>query len=139
MKLHPDSHLDHGLSWAQTSYLLERFGDHSVPFAATIELPESLGTVPCSLVGPVAGDAPVREDQVSYQTRGTRTWRSRMIAMPARRSRQVTVVAGAHDGHPCVLFTAYGGPAAPQEPDDPGCRDVEASRAFWREHALIQG
>ncbi len=36
----------------------------------------------------------------------------------------------------CVLFTAYGGPAAPQEPGDPKCRDAEASWKFWSEHAL---
>jgi hypothetical protein len=79
----------------------------------------------------------VREDQVIYRARGARPWRSRTIALPARRSRQVTVVAGPHDEQPCVLFTAYGGPPAPQEPDDPACRDLTASRAFWREHALI--
>lgn len=36
----------------------------------------------------------------------------------------------------CVLFTAYGGPAAPQEPGDPKCRNPEASWKFWSEHAL---
>ena len=38
--------------------------------------------------------------------------------------------------HACILYTCYGGPLAPQEPDDPGCRDGEASRAFWSQHAL---
>jgi hypothetical protein len=38
--------------------------------------------------------------------------------------------------HVCILFTAFGGPAAPQEPGDPGCKDVEASRKLWAEHAL---
>ena len=36
----------------------------------------------------------------------------------------------------CVLYTAFGGPASPQEPGDPGCKDPAASTAFWREHAL---
>lgn len=40
--------------------------------------------------------------------------------------------------HACVLYTAFGGPAAPQEPGDPGCKDVGASTAFWREHALAK-
>lgn len=38
--------------------------------------------------------------------------------------------------HACVLYTAFGGPAAPQEPGDPACKDPVASAAFWREHAL---
>jgi hypothetical protein len=38
--------------------------------------------------------------------------------------------------HACILYTAFGGPLAPQEPGDPGCKDPEASAAFWREHAL---
>lgn len=36
----------------------------------------------------------------------------------------------------CVLYTAFGGPSAPQEPEDPGCRDPAASSTFWRDHAL---
>jgi len=38
----------------------------------------------------------------------------------------------------CVLYTAFGGPASPQEPGDPGCKDPAASAAFWREHALTK-
>jgi hypothetical protein len=40
--------------------------------------------------------------------------------------------------HACVLYTAFGGPAAPQEPGDPACKDPSASAAFWREHALAK-
>ncbi len=40
--------------------------------------------------------------------------------------------------HACVLYTAFGGPLAPQEPGDPACKDAEASAAFWREHALAK-
>lgn len=38
--------------------------------------------------------------------------------------------------HSCILYTAFGGPATPQEPGDQDCKDPEASRAFWAEHAL---
>jgi hypothetical protein len=38
--------------------------------------------------------------------------------------------------HSCILFTAFGGPPTPQEPDDPTCKDPEASEKFWSEHAL---
>lgn len=58
------------------------------------------------------------------------------MARAPRQVRTVTVIAGPHDGQPCVLFTAFGGPLAPQEPGDPGCKDPDASRAFWAEHAL---
>jgi hypothetical protein len=40
--------------------------------------------------------------------------------------------------HACILYTAFGGPLAPQEPGDPGCKDPSASAAFWREHALAK-
>lgn len=139
MKLHKDSHVDHGLTQAQVDYLLKFFANRDAFFIETVGLPLELGTVPCGLFGPIMGDSPVPESEVTYERRGERTWTSRMleVAYP-RTSRKVTVIAGPHDGEPCVLFTAYGGPLAPQEPDDPGCRDVEASRAFWREHALIK-
>ena len=38
--------------------------------------------------------------------------------------------------HACILYTAFGGPASPQEPGDPGCKDPVVSAAFWRDHAL---
>lgn len=38
--------------------------------------------------------------------------------------------------HSCILYTAFGGPAAPQEPGDPGCKDVDAAKKFWADHAL---
>lgn len=40
--------------------------------------------------------------------------------------------------HACVLYTAFGGPSAPQEPGDPACKDPSASAAFWRDHALAK-
>ena len=40
--------------------------------------------------------------------------------------------------HACVLYTAFGGPAAPQEPGDPRCTDLAASTAFWHTHALMK-
>jgi hypothetical protein len=39
-----------------------------------------------------------------------------------------------------ILYTAFGGPAAPREPGDPSLDGNEAglaeSKAFWAEHAL---
>lgn len=118
MNKHPDSHLDHSLTEAQLHYLLGRFADRGGFFLETIELPDDLGTIPCGLWGPLMGDPPIAEIDVVRAHRGTRAWASRLVARAARPTRQVTVIAGPHDGHPCVLYTAFGGPAAPQEPGD---------------------
>lgn len=135
---HPDSHVDHGLTEVQIGHLLARFADREGFFLETITLPPDLGTVPCGLYGPLVGDPAIREDEVTYDRRGDRAWDSRLVDLPPRQRREVTVIAGPHDGHPCVLYTAFGGPAAPQEPGDPGCKDPAASAAFWRDHALAR-
>jgi hypothetical protein len=162
---HPDSHVDHGLTDAQLRYLLDRFADRTSFFIETITLPAELGTVPCGLYGPLMGDPIISEDEVMYAARGTRTWTSRLIDLPPRQQHEVTVIAGPHEeadvcprcagklGAPgacdlcdgygklkyaCILYTAFGGPLAPQEPGDPGCKDPSASAAFWREHALAK-
>jgi hypothetical protein len=138
VKLHKDSHLDHALTDAHVAYIMERFGDYQAFFIVTVDLPDDLAPLPCALMGPLVGDEPVPESEVTYRKRGDRAWESRTIecAYP-RTSRKVTVIAGPHDGESCVLYTAYGGPCAPQEPGDPGCKDKEASAAFWAQHALI--
>jgi len=135
---HADSHLDHGLTEAHLRYLLDRFADRNGFFIETIALPVELGTVPCSLYGPLMGDAPIDEDAVTYAVRGTRTWPSRLVNLPARPQHAVTVIGGPHEEALCVLYTAFGGPAAPQEPNDPSCKDPGTSAAFWRQHALAQ-
>lgn len=133
---HKDSHLDHALTHAQRAYVLDMFSDRSEFFIATIELPENLGTVPCGLYGPLVGDAPIAESEVTYCKRGPRAYESRMIERPSRPSRLVTVIAGPHDGLSCVVYTMFGGPLAPQEPNDPTCKDRDSSARFWSEHAL---
>jgi len=170
---HRDSHVDHGLTEAQLHHLLDRFADRRAFFIETFTLPAEFGTVPCGLYGPLMGDPAIREEEVTYASRGERTWNSRLIALPARQQHEVTVIAGPHeetclrcggDGiwyglsippdngphqcddcnrtgkikHPCVLYTAFGGPIAPQELGDPNCKDPAASAAFWREHALAK-
>lgn len=138
MKKHNASHFDHGLDEAQIDFLMKRFADRDAFLIETVELPEELGTVPCGLHGPLVGGAPVEESEVTYAKRGTRAWNSRLVDRPKQPVRTVTVIAGPHDGEPCVVFTMYGGPLAPQEPDDPGCKDVVASRQFWTVHALTR-
>jgi hypothetical protein len=167
MKKHKASHFDHGLNDAQVDFLMKRFANRDAFFIETVELPEELGTVPCGLHGPLTGGAPVEESEVAYAKRGTRVWSSRLVDRPKQPVRTVTVIAGPHeeacwhcDGsggigewkaripcgtctngkvkHACIVYTMYGGPLAPQEPDDPGCKDVAASRQFWTVHALTR-
>ena len=135
---HNDSHVDHGLTEGQLRYLLDRFADRNAFFLETIELPEQLGTVPCGLYGPIMSDPPIDESEIQHESRGTRAWTSRLVARPTRPTRMITVIAGPHEEHACILYTAFGGPASPQEPGDPGCKDPVASAAFWREHALAK-
>lgn len=142
LKLGKGSHLDHGLTSAQLEWLLARFATRNEFFIATEELPENLGTVESLIWGPIVGDNPVEEMSVFYQIRNGRPCASRMVKRPPRRTSIVTVVAGPTKDEPCVLYTAYGGPAAPREPGDTsipcweGPGSVLESRAFWREHAL---
>lgn len=133
---HADSHLDHNLTPAQVDYLMQRFADRNVFFVETVELPPELGTVPCGLHGPLTGDQPIEDGDVTYARRPPRDWPSRLIDRAPKQVRTVTVAAGPHDGHGCVVFTMYGGPEAPLEPHDPRCGDAAASSRFWGVHAL---
>lgn len=145
------SHLDHGLTPAQIEHIRTLFADRDAFFLETVELPTELGTIPCQLVGPATGAPKVAEENVSYAIRGTRKCASRILrdlelAAPTL-VRTITIIAGPaglEDGLPaplpCVLYTAYAGPGAPREPGDPAISswvELEASRAFWAEHALV--
>jgi hypothetical protein len=139
MQIIAASHLDHGLTEAQVAHIGQRFAERDSFFIETFELPEELGTVPCGIHGPIMGDAPVDEAEVTYQVRGERLFSSRMIAKEERKVRTVTVIAGPHEDQACVLFTAFGGPLAPREPEDvsiPSDEERAKSRAFWAQHAL---
>lgn len=132
----PESHLDHGLTFAHQVYLTNHFRGRDAFFIETIELPPFLADVPCALHGPALGDAPVRDDECSQEVRGDRKGASRVCSRAPRMVRQVTVIAGPYLDHACVLFTAYGGPLAPKEPWDAAPHEIERSKAFWAEHAL---
>jgi hypothetical protein len=143
-----DSHLDHALTDAQIAYILTTFADRDGFFIETITLPVDLGTVPCGLYGPTMGDEPIVDPEgallaligpaVRHAFRAGRSYTSRLCFGRARPSRLLTVIAGPHDGAPCVLYTAFGGPLAPKEPGDPTLKETEraASEAFWNVHAL---
>ncbi len=75
---------------------------------------------------------------ITLRKRGTRSYQSRCIDLPMRPTRKVFVVGGPHENESCILYTAYGGPEAPQEPTDPNINPdkLAASIDFWRQHAL---
>jgi hypothetical protein len=139
MRITDASHLDHGLLPEHLWFIEERFGGREGFFAETVTLPEHLADLPCALHGPVMGDAPVGDDEATYQTRPGRGGASRMVKRPVRATRQLTVVAGPHEPDGFILYTAFGGPLAPREPFEFGVvqkAEREESERFWREHAL---
>ena len=137
------SHLDHGLTPAHLGWLAVKFAGRAAFFIESVELPAELPALDCGLYGPAMGDDPVAEAAVTYAVRPGRKCASRIIpGRPARATRWVTIIAGPHDGHPCVMYTSYGGPEAPREPGDLSLGDmaqIQEARAFWAVHALASG
>lgn len=142
MRITSDAHLDHGLHESVVAHIAERFADRDAFFVETFELPPELPTAMCALYGPELGDEPVPDSEVVLEVRGTRAGPSRLCSRPPRATRTVTVVAGPHEGEPCVLYTAFGGPPSAREPWDPTLTtpaQVAHSRSFWAKHALARG
>lgn len=135
------THTDHNLTVEHMAFVLAWL-ELSAPkgfIVAEIILPDTLPALYCALHGPKMGDPPVPESECMRFVRGDRTGKSRMCLRPSRLTRIVTVVAGPHDGNPCVLFTAYGGPTAPREPFDNSIATAKEQREsvdFWHDHAL---
>jgi hypothetical protein len=162
----PHSHLDHGLSAAHLEFINRVFGKRDGFFAETVEMPSDLPELLCGLYGPVVGDAPIHDCDCQMRARFGRQHKSRIyIGAPnsagyagpvpggrlvyprLRGSRLLTVIAGPYSetpgdpGFACMLYTAFGGPLAPKEPGDPAVHpdELDASVAFWRDHALVPG
>jgi hypothetical protein len=149
--IHKDSHVDHNVGALLEEGILDQFKDRGGFFIATVDLRNTekwhRRQVPLALVGPSSGDLPVTEDEVEYKPRPPRAYNSRMLRRGKKggyvrwrnaHTHLVTIIAGPHDGHDCVLFTIFGGPLAPKEPDDPTLKpeEREASVEFWKHHAL---
>ena len=97
MQQHILSHMDHGFTAEQWSYIFAKYAYKAAFFVDTFELPENLGTVTDELYGPSAGDAPVSEADVYYARRGDRAWNSRLVRWPKKSTRFVRVIAGPHE------------------------------------------
>ncbi len=137
LTLHKDSHIDHVppliLGWA-----LGVLNDRDAFFIETLEIPVGFPEVMCDLYGPLVGDPPIPEGSGEWGYRGVREYKSRLVDLPPRPTRKVTVIAGKYAGESCVLFTIFGGPQAPKEINDPTLKEEErdASVKFWAIHAL---
>lgn len=133
-------HADHGIKPEQMDWIKAQIAASNPKtfFIQEIQIPAELGTVRNAMYGPAAGDPPVPESQVSYRPRGDRPWSDRVVSWPTRPVNYVQAIGmpDQNDPNKIVLFTVYGGPLAPQNPDDPSCRDVPAARNFWSQHAL---
>jgi len=140
LKISPDSHLDHGLSPEHVAWLQRRFADREGFFLETVKLPRHLAPLACGIHGPIMGDAPVPDAEVQMEVRGARAGLSRLCGRLPRPTRLCTVVAGPDGAEPCVLYTAYGGPAAPREPwsvpREASAEEHMAAADFWSKHAL---
>ena len=142
---HKDSHTDH-VSAAHLEWALSQNPEDHVegPFYVfTVEMPEELEALPCGLYGPLVGDDAISDDDVTYFVRKGRKWASRLVDLPMRDSRLMTIIAGPHPKDPdagVILHTVYGGPVAPQETGDIYMPDEkrQASIQFWNGdgHAL---
>jgi len=157
ISIHKDSHLDHGIPQCVVDHVRKHFKDRTEFFVETIEYPEEetlctslnnwqnpgqpyqsrLPPIPCGL------HFDVPESEVYYDKRGEREWESRLTCKPLRMVREVTIVAGPHPDQPeagMILFTMYGGPAAPREPGDPSLEGeaLEEAKKFWKTAALAQ-
>lgn len=137
-------HADHGVSpetlQRVIDLMVQEQGRRLVPglFIYTRPLPEGAPSVENALYGPKSGDAPVAEADVFYAKRSEDRPESRMIDLPKRLTRTVTVI-GVYAPAGVTVYTVYGGPAAKREPGDKSLSteaEKQAAIDFWAEHAL---
>lgn len=140
----PESHVDHfaplSLEDKTTivATIVKAFKDRPLVEGFQLFTVEGPFPLPCELVGPVMGQEPVSESLVRYEARNGRSWPSRLVRREPVLTTLLTIVVGPHNGHPHVLYTAYPGPPAPREPQDPSLKgkELEESQTFWATHAL---
>ena len=131
------AHADHGLCRGHFDLIDTALAGWDGQFRIFgIKLPQDL-LLPSALYGPLAGDAPIGEGEVTYVVRGGRKGPSRLIDLPSRPSDNMVVICGPHEGQG-VIYTAHGGPDGAQREwwDSPTPADAIAGGKFWSEHAL---
>ncbi len=136
-------HTDHGITEKQMEFIKNQIPDMKASTLSngalnwSITIPKMFGSVPCGLHGPAMGDSPVAESEVERLARGDRAWTDRLVDRPYREVDFIQAI-GIYDSDEdvYVLFTVYGGPLAPQNPDDPSNVEKEKATEFWNQHAL---
>jgi|AACY02.16.fsa_nt_gi hypothetical protein len=134
-------HADHGISNEQLEFIEAQLEEKAPEgfFILQIDIPEEMGSVPNALKGPACGDPPVEDGPgVFYEKRGDREWEDRMTFGKFRPCSYVQAIGTRAQGK-LTVFTIYGGPLAPQNPEDPSNADPAAAEVFWKEHALLTG
>lgn len=135
-------HGDHGITDDQWEFIKNQLVelDHEGFFIQKLILPAKLGTVPCGIHGPCMGDDPVPRSEVEMVKRGEPgdkfRWLDPIVDRAPRPVDHVQVIGIRAEPDLIRVFTCYGGPLAPQNPEDPGNPDVEAAKKFWSAHAL---
>lgn len=132
-------HADHGIPHMVVLQVIDSLNLQPGFFLRTTTLPEGAPDALNGLYGPKSGDAPVAESEVFYAKRSEDRPDSRMIDLPKRPTRMVTVIGMVEDDG-ITVYTVYGGPAAEREPGDPSIAGndelIAAAKKFWSQHAL---
>lgn len=140
LSISSESHLDHGLPPEAIEFIKKKYAGRNAFFIDTFTIPCEWADLKCQLRGPAVGDPAIPDSETFQAVRGDRKYPSRMVRVGQKHTRLCTVIAGPHEDEKCLLFTAYGGPLAPRELNDPSIADdpaaLEESRKFWRVHAL---
>jgi len=130
-------HADHGVSNEMLQWAVDEIKPTGF-FLKTLTLPDQFPDLMNALYGPSSGDEPVSDSAIHMKKRTEDRPESRMVKLPKRATRLLTVIGMAgEDG--VTIFTAYGGPAAEREPNDPTLKSDEekaAASSFWAGHAL---
>lgn len=135
-------HADHGIGLSVIEALVAQVKPTGF-FLKELELPKDAPDALSAIHGPIAGDAPVTDAEVTLKQRSPDRPPSRMVARASRPTRKVTLIGNTTPEGGVVVYTCYGGPPAPREPGDPSLQDDPAalaeSQAFWAQHALSLG
>ena len=136
-------HADHGITGDQINHIQEALVKNTENgfFMTEIIIPEELGTVPCSLYGPLMDDGDVPRAAVKMIKRSEDRPADPLLVGFKTRPVDYVQVIGIRDmkADSFQLFTIYGGPAAPRNPLDESIEtDKERLEAqeFWASHAL---
>lgn len=128
-------HSDHSIDNTLLQWAVESINPTGF-FLTTIAIPAEHAPLLNALYGPCCGDRCVEDSMVEMRSEDRPA--SRTIDLPKRPTRLLTVI-GMAKGSEVQIYTAYGGPAAAREPNDPSIATVEekeSSKLFWSMHAL---